>query len=395
MARKAYGLHATQVDTNTYPDDGSSPVGSNEWNEALDPAGMLGFTPATANSSTIIIASGVATITDSVTVIAAESSTSDTLQKLALDNTNEYDLVYLFADTGDTITLEHGDLNANGEISTVSGSNETLSTTVPTILMRKGNYWYGYGGGSVSDGSISTAKLAADAVTGAKIADDAIDSEHYTDGSVDLAHLSADSVDGTKIADDAIDSEHYTDGSIDNAHIADDAIDSEHYADGSIDNAHIADDAIDSEHYADGSIDNAHIADDQIDSEHYAAGSIDLEHMSSESVDEDNLHISNAGSNGQFLSKQSGDTGGLTWATPSGAFVATATDDLDLQGLHDIEDLQRLCLEIQSSSFDSDSTNNDDRTDEVELYARQIDSNNDGIFCRVKKNGSNVYLQIV
>jgi len=32
-------------------------------------------------------------------------------------------------------------------------------------------------------------------------------------------------------------------------------------------------------------------------------------------VDEANLKISNAGSNGQFLSKQSGDTGGLTWAT--------------------------------------------------------------------------------
>ena len=31
-------------------------------------------------------------------------------------------------------------------------------------------------------------------------------------------------------------------------------------------------------------------------------------------VDEANLKISNAGSNGQFLSKQSGDTGGLTWA---------------------------------------------------------------------------------
>ena len=34
-------------------------------------------------------------------------------------------------------------------------------------------------------------------------------------------------------------------------------------------------------------------------------------------VDEANLKISNAGSNGQFLSKQSGDTGGLTWATVS------------------------------------------------------------------------------
>jgi hypothetical protein len=77
-------------------------------------------------------------------------------------------------------------------------------------------------------------------------------------------YIAADAITGAKIADDAIDSEHYTDGSIDNAHIADDAIDSEHYADGSIDNAHIADDAIDSEHYAAGSIDTAHIADDQV-----------------------------------------------------------------------------------------------------------------------------------
>ena len=34
-------------------------------------------------------------------------------------------------------------------------------------------------------------------------------------------------------------------------------------------------------------------------------------------VDEANLKISNAGSNGQFLQKQSGNTGGLTWATVS------------------------------------------------------------------------------
>ena len=147
MARKALYKHATQVNVNTHPDDGSSPIGSNEWNADLDNKGMLGFTPTT---STITISSGVATITDTVSVIAAESSTSDTLQKLDLTNTSEYDLVYLFADTGDTITLEHGDLNANGEISTVSGSNETLSTTVPTILIRKGNYWYGYGGGVVN-----------------------------------------------------------------------------------------------------------------------------------------------------------------------------------------------------------------------------------------------------
>ena len=302
MARKAIYLHATQVNTSTYPDDGSSPVGSNEWNADPDPQGMIGCTPATA---TITIASGVATITDSVSVIAAESSTSDVLDKVAITNTNQYDLVYLFADTGDTITLTNtSSPSADGHIKTISDTDETLSTTVPTILMRKGAYWYGYGGGVVADLGITTAKLAADAVTAAKLADDVVDSEHLAAGGIDTEHLGAlqvttakieaDAIDGTKLADNAVDSEHYTDGSIDNAHIADDAIDSEHYADGSIDNAHIADDAIDSEHYADGSIDLAHlasdsvdgskIADDAIDSEHYAAGSIDTAHIAASQV---------------------------------------------------------------------------------------------------------------
>jgi hypothetical protein len=74
---------------------------------------------------------------------------------------------------------------------------------------------------NLRDGAVTTSKLGADAVTGAKIADDAIDSEHYTDASIDTAHIALDAVDGTLIADDAIDSEHYTDGSIDTAHIAD------------------------------------------------------------------------------------------------------------------------------------------------------------------------------
>ena len=148
MARKALYKHATQVNASSYPDDGSSPVGTNEWNADPDAQGMLGFTPATA---TITIASGVATPTDTICVIAAESSTSDVLDKLALTNTSQYDLIYLFADTGDTITLTHtGSPSADGQIQTVSGQNETLSTTSPTILIRKGNYWYGYGGGVVN-----------------------------------------------------------------------------------------------------------------------------------------------------------------------------------------------------------------------------------------------------
>ncbi len=49
------------------------------------------------------------------------------------------------------------------------------------------------------------------------------------------------------------------------------------------------------------------------------------EHIADEAVNEARLQISNAGSNGQFLSKQSGNTGGLTWAsvtsTPEGTAI--------------------------------------------------------------------------
>ena len=111
-------------------------------------------------------------------------------------------------------------------------------------------------------------------------------------GSVEHAMLASDCIDGDNLQDNAIDSEHYVDGSIDHIHLSNDCIDGDN------------------------------IQDDVINSEHIAAGAIDLEHMASESVDEDNLKISNAGSNGQFLSKQSGNSGGLTWATPS---TGTAT----------------------------------------------------------------------
>ncbi len=76
--------------------------------------------------------------------------------------------------------------------------------------------------------------------------------------------------------------------------------------------------------------------DESIDSDHYVDGSIDLAHMSSESVDEDNLHISNSGSNGQFLSKQSGNAGGLTWASDTDTtYSAGSSSALGLIKLED------------------------------------------------------------
>jgi len=107
-----------------------------------------------------------------------------------------------------------------------------------------------------------------------------------------------------RMAVNSIDSDQYVDGSIDEVHLSDNSVDSRAYVDGSIDHVHLAGDAVDGDN----------LADNAVDSEHYTDGSIDLAHLSSESVDEDNLYISNAGTNGFFLQKQSGNNGGLTWA---------------------------------------------------------------------------------
>ena len=69
----------------------------------------------------------------------------------------------------------------------------------------------------IKDLEVKTGDIAADAVTGAKIADDAIDSEHYVNASIDHAHLADDCVDGDNIADNSVGlaaMAHGTDGNL-------------------------------------------------------------------------------------------------------------------------------------------------------------------------------------
>ena len=182
--------------------------------------------------------------------------------------------------------------------------------------------------GGVKDASIATADIATDAVTGAKIADDAIDSEHYTDGSIDTAHIADDAVTNGKIADGTIIAGNIAAGNIvtaaiaadaiTGAKIADDAIDSEHYVDGSIDTAHIGDNQVTSAKIGTNQVTSTEIADDAVGSDQLAAGALQTEHCGDSQISEVKLQVSNAPTNGYFLSAQSGNTGGLTWAEAGG-----------------------------------------------------------------------------
>jgi len=86
--------------------------------------------------------------------------------------------------------------------------------------------------------------ITADAIDGTLIANNAINSEHYTDGSIDTVHIGADQITADLIADDAVGSEHIQDNNILTAAIGNDQVTTAKINDGDITNALMADDAI-------------------------------------------------------------------------------------------------------------------------------------------------------
>ncbi len=159
----------------------------------------------------------------------------------------------VFTYTGPSAAEVRAHITAGEGIDISSGeiSGEDATTSNKGIASFSGdNFAVSSGAVTIKDGGVVTAELAADAVTGDKIADDAINSEHYTDGSIDTAHIAdlqvttakiaADAVTGAKIADDTINSEHYAAGSIDNEHLANDAVGADELASDAVVDASVA-----------------------------------------------------------------------------------------------------------------------------------------------------------
>ena len=91
----------------------------------------------------------------------------------------------------------------------------------------------------------------------------------------------------------------------------------------------IADDAVGSAQIADDGVVQAAIADDAVGADQIADDAVVQAAISDDAVDEARLQISNAGSNGQYLQKQSGNTGGLTWAAVASYSISSDLLDED------------------------------------------------------------------
>jgi hypothetical protein len=132
MARQGWGRHSTVA---TGSDSGDQ-VSVNSWNADINKAGMLGFTAQTLASATSV------TPTGSTLILSGSTNVST----ITITETAEYDLLYVF--TSGTVTLVNtSSPSSAGDIKLLANVDKDLSQTVPTILIRKGNFWIEYGGG--------------------------------------------------------------------------------------------------------------------------------------------------------------------------------------------------------------------------------------------------------
>ena len=180
--------------------------------------------------------------------------------------------------------------------------------------------------GGVKNDAVTAGKIPANAVGSSEIANDAVGQDQLADNAVVTANLTNDCVTDAKIADNAISearleiSNAGTNGQFLSKQSGDtggltwaDAITA--IADDSITQAKIADDAIGQDQLADNAVVLANLTNDCVTADKIA----------DEAIAESRLEISNAGTNGQYLQKQSGNTGGLTWASVSAAPQITGT----------------------------------------------------------------------
>jgi len=146
-------IEATGTDANIGIDIIKKGTGKNLIeNTHIDIAGILGL-PVTA----ITIATGDLVATVAPITVQAESGVADildTISGLAND-----DVVALFADTGDAITVNH-DLGGTDSIHLRHKIDILLSEFVPLILVRKGAEWYEVSGPEITKVELALGKPA-------------------------------------------------------------------------------------------------------------------------------------------------------------------------------------------------------------------------------------------
>ena len=198
---------------------------------------------------------------DRVFTIGASGSSAYTFQGEGLNGTVNNPTLYLTR--GKTYRFENGSGGHPIRIQSTSGASGTAYNTgvtnnagsgtvivevqhdAPDVLYYQCTSHAAMNGilyitGALSDGGVTTAKIATDAVTADKIADGAVTSAHIAADTIVSGDIATGAVGATELADNAVDTAALQTNAVTTAKIADDAVTNAKIANDAVDTAQIA-----------------------------------------------------------------------------------------------------------------------------------------------------------
>jgi hypothetical protein len=215
---------------------------------------------------------------------------------------------------------------------------------------------------SIAPNGITTDRIAAAAVSLAKLAANSVDASKLLDGAVTLAKLASNSVDGSKLVDSAVtlaklaplsvDGSKLVDGVVSIVKLASNSVDSSKIVDGSVAGVDIQAGAISSAKIATGAVGTTQILDLSVGNADLASNAVSSTKIAANAVTADKIN----GDLIQIFERPAGCGGGVQIGTDACKTMACGTD-LNRGGLNEITDVDtiffgcdgRVCADTQTS----------------------------------------------
>jgi len=235
---------------------------------------------------------------------------------------------------------------------------------------------------AASNGVIARSEIEGDAIDGTKLADNAVNSEHYTDGSIDHVHLSNDCIDGDNIQNDVINSEHYVAGSIDEEHIANSQVTTVKLATDAVTGAKITDRAVNSEHIAVSALDNEHYSAASISADKFNADTVVTASEQGSATVNDTSFFTTSAADARYFNISSGDTikDGDTFPDNDTTIATTAAiNDRIIDLVDDVGGFVPIANETSFPTANPDVNNGAGTLVSIKALASNLTSNGSGV----------------